>query len=190
MSNRREREFKETISHFCDPRFSRQAWNSVAWRILNSPVARPATVIDEDGRETEASRMEQYSYDQLCKDLKSLAESEGKPYREPTQLDMILYCQALHARHNTNAATFIRDTSGAKPVDESKQTQTTVNVYESLTDEELELLAKHRDEKQAALSAANAEAAEEQQRIKEAKSDIAERAQQIQSIVDKEVTDE
>lgn len=42
--------------------------------------------------------------------------------------------------HNTAAAAFIRDTSGGKPLDESKIDQTIVNTYEQLSDEELEAL--------------------------------------------------
>ena len=53
-------------------------------------------------------------------------------------------CQARHAMHNTAAAAFIRDTSGGKPLDESKIDQTVVNTYEQLSDEELEALAAFR----------------------------------------------
>ena len=61
-------------------------------------------------------------------------------------------CQARHAMHNTAAAAFIRDTSGGKPLDESKIDQTVVNTYEQLSDEELEALAAFRASKQAAPS--------------------------------------
>ena len=87
--------------------------------------------------------MQAYTYQQLHSDLSAIGERAGEQGREPTELEMILACQAVRARYDTSAAVFIRDTLGAKPVDESKVEQS-VNVFESLTDEELELLALHR----------------------------------------------
>ena len=60
---------------------------------------------------------------------------------------MILHCQMIKARTDTAAATFIRDTLGAKPVDESQIDANVNNPYENLTDEELEMLANFRKTK-------------------------------------------
>ena len=60
---------------------------------------------------------------------------------------MILHCQMVKARTDTSAAVFIRDTLGAKPVDESKVDAQLSNPYEQLTDEELELLQEMRKKK-------------------------------------------
>ena len=61
---------------------------------------------------------------------------------------MIITCQAVKARTDTQAAIFIRDIMGAKPIDESKiDASVSANQYEQLTDEELELLAAHRAQK-------------------------------------------
>lgn len=146
MGNKEDRMLKETLSHFADPRYSRKAWGSVAWKILNAPAARPGTVLDKNGEETLDSRIANYSYKQLSEDLAAIERADGE-HREPTELDMILACQIQHARHNTNAATFIRDTVGAKPVDESKLQAEITNSYETLSDEELELLAQLREGK-------------------------------------------
>lgn len=146
MGNKEDRMLKETLSHFADPRYSRKAWGSVAWKILNAPAARPGTVLDKNGEETLDSRIANYSYKQLSEDLAAIERADGE-HREPTELDMILACQIQHARHNTNAATFIRDTVGAKPIDESKLQAEVTNSYETLSDEELELLAKLREGK-------------------------------------------
>lgn len=146
MTNKEDRMLKETLSHFADPRYSRKAWNSVAWKILNSPAARPATRLDKNGEETSESKIEAYSYQKLAQDLAAIENATGDT-REPTELDMILACQIQHARHNTTAATFVRDTVGAKPVDESKVQAEVTNTYEHLTDEELELLRQLREEK-------------------------------------------
>lgn len=146
MGNKEDRMLKETLSHFADPRYSRKAWGSVAWKILNAPAARPGVVLDKNGEETLDSRIANYSYKQLSEDLAAIESADGE-HREPTELDMILACQIQHARHNTNAATFIRDTVGAKPVDESKLQAEVTNNYETLSDEELELLAQLREGK-------------------------------------------
>lgn len=156
MDNKKDRIMKETLSHFADPKYSRKAWNSVAWKILNSPAAKPGVQYDKDENQTENSRIENYSYEKLAADLEAIDGSVGKETREPTELDMILACQIQHARHNTNSAAFIRDTVGAKPIDETKLQAEVSNTYEHLSDEELELLKKLREEKAAAaLSAEN-----------------------------------
>ena len=53
----------------------------------------------------------------------------------------------VKARTDTSAAVFIRDTLGAKPVDESKVDAQLSNPYEQLTDEELEMLRAAREKK-------------------------------------------
>lgn len=140
MSNKKDRESKEMKNLFKDPAFSRQAWRSVGQAILQNPAAPNAITYDKNGNITLDSLIQNYSYDKLYKDIKSLQEEN----RAPTELEMILQCQILKARTDTAAAVFVRDTVGAKPVDESKVDQSVTNTYESLTDEELELLAAHR----------------------------------------------
>lgn len=139
MSNKSEREFKEMMSVFTDPKTMRTAWRSVGAAILQNPATKPVIVYNKDGDETYASQVENYTYEKLKHDIVAL----GQPQREPTELEMIMGCQIMRARNDTAAAVFVRDTLGAKPVDESKVEQT-VNAFESLTDEELELLAQHR----------------------------------------------
>ena len=143
MSNKNDRELKEMQNLFSDPKFQRQAWKHLGIAIANSPASTPFTAYDKNGNVTLDSEIETYSYHQLHKDIDSL----GKENRQPTELEMILKCQMIRARHDTSAAIFIRDTLGAKPVDESKVDATVQNPYESLSDEELELLAKLRESK-------------------------------------------
>lgn len=145
MSNKSERDFKEMMSVFTDPKTMRTAWRSIGAAILRNPAAKPVIAYNKDGSETYASAVENYTYAKLKHDIAAI----GQEQREPTELEMILACQILRARNDTAAAIFVRDTLGAKPLDESKVEQT-VNTFESLTDEELELLAQHR----AALKAA------------------------------------
>lgn len=142
MSNKSDREAKEVENIFADRKFARQAWHSVGAAILRNPAAVPAKQYDKDGNETLASALQGYSYNKLCEDIKTL----GEPDRKPTEIEMIMMGQIIKARFDTSAAVFVRDTLGARPVDESKVEQTNVNQFETMTDEELELLAKYREE--------------------------------------------
>lgn len=139
-SNKQEREWKEMLSVFSDPRTLRTAWRAVGSAILRNPASKPVIRYNKEGDETYDSMVEGYTYQRLRQDILAIT---GGQDREPTELEMILACQAVKARTDTSAATFVRDTLGAKPVDESKVDQT-VNAFESLSDEELELLARHR----------------------------------------------
>ena len=144
--NKDLRELKETMNVFSDPRTQREAWRSLGIKLLNNPATKAPEQLDKDGNPTLASSIEQYTYRQLVNDIK---RSE-QPDREPTEIEMILACQMVKARFDTQAAIFVRDTLGAKPVDESKMDATlSANQYEQLTDEELELLAAHRAQKAA-----------------------------------------
>lgn len=145
MSNKKYRTQKEMENLFADPKFARKAWKAVGQAILQNPAIVPVTEIGKDGEETLSSQIARYSYETLSNDLKTLGDEE----RKPTELEMILQCQIAKARFDTSAAVFVRDTLGAKPVDESKIDANVSNVYENLTDEELELLQKHRAEKDA-----------------------------------------
>lgn len=144
MSNKRTREQKELENLFADPKYSRQAWKAIGQAILMSPATKPIPSQDKDGNDTFAYTLEKYSYEALKRDIDSL----GTENREPTELEMILSCQAVKARYDTSAAVFIRDTLGAKPIDETKLDAQVNNPYESLTDEELEMLAAMRNKKQ------------------------------------------
>lgn len=146
MANKDIREYKEMQNLFSDPKFSRQAWKALGQAIAMQPAVHPIVQYDKDGNETPNSKIESYSYNKLSEDIKKL----GKENREPTELEMILHCQIVKARTDTSAAIFVRDTLGAKPVDESKVDAQINNPYESLTDEELEMLAQHRADKLAA----------------------------------------
>lgn len=151
MPNKDIRERKEIDNLFRDPKYCRQAWRNIGTAILQSPVSRMPTDYDKDGNPTLRSSLEDYSYRSLKRDISALCKRDGTEEREPTELEMIMQCQIAKARFDTNAAIFVRDTLGAKPVDESKIDATLSNPYETLTDEELALLAAHRQANQASL---------------------------------------
>ena len=146
LPNKTERERKEMLTLFANPKTAREAWRNVGAAILQNPAKMRPVTLDKNGDPDVNSLIEAYSYNKLKKDIDTLADKD----REPTELEMIIMCQAVKARTDTQAATFIRDIMGAKPVDESKiDASVSANQYEQLSDEELELLAAHRAQKAA-----------------------------------------
>lgn len=147
MSNKTDRTSKEMANLFADPKYMRQAWQSVGHAILRNPAVRLPADYDKKGDETLRTIVDRYCYANLKKDIDAIAKETGEIPREVTELEMILGCQIAKARWDTSAAIFVRDTLGAKPVDEQKVDQTVTNEYASMSDEELEMLAKFREEK-------------------------------------------
>lgn len=139
-TTKEERQKKETEALFKNPRYAREAWKSIGIAILNSPAQEPINMENP----TIDNIIEHYSFDSLSRDIADIVEGNRK---KPTELEMIFRCQAIHARHNTNAAIFVRDTVGGKPVDESKVEQTNYNMFEQLSDDELEMLVAYRESK-------------------------------------------
>ena len=131
VSNKSYRELLETRNVFADPAYCREAWKSVGTAILLSPAIGCIGDID-----TKDGAIESYTYRKLTEELKSLG-------RKPTELEMIFHCQAARARFDTSAAVFVRDTVGAKPIDESKVTVGR-SQYEEMSDDELEALLRYR----------------------------------------------
>ena len=139
VSNKSYRELLETRNVFADPAYCREAWKSVGTAILLSPAIGCIGDID-----TKDGAIEAYTYDKLCRELK---EIDGKDKgRQPTELEMIFHCQAARARFDTSAAVFVRDTVGAKPIDESKVTVGR-SQYEEMSDDELEALLRYRQQR-------------------------------------------
>lgn len=139
MNQISKREIKELQSLFADPRYVREAFKSVGVALLQNPATRSPEIYDKNGILTGETIIANYSYEQLARDIKEIYKQD----RAPTQLEMIMMCQMVKARYDTSAAVFVRDTLGAKPIDESK-TQILQNDYENLSDDELEMLARYR----------------------------------------------
>ena len=137
VSNKSYRELLETKNVFADPAYCREAWKSVGQAILLSPAIGCIGDID-----TRDGAIEEYTYNKLCRELKEI-DGKGKG-RQPTELEMIFHCQAARARFDTSAAVFVRDTVGAKPIDESKVVVGR-SQYEEMSDDELEALLRYRN---------------------------------------------
>lgn len=134
VSNKTYRELLETRNVFADPAYCREAWKSVGTAILLSPAIGCIGDID-----TRDGAIESYTYRKLTEELKDIG-------RKPTELEMIFHCQAARARFDTSAAVFVRDTMGAKPIDESKVTVGR-SQYEEMSDDELEALLRYRQQR-------------------------------------------
>lgn len=149
IKNKDIREVKEIQNLFADTRYCREVWRGVGNLLLQNPASRAPEIYDKNGCLSGDAILANYSYERLSHDIKELYKED----REPTELEMIIMCQLVKARYDTSAAVFIRDTLGAKPVDESKVEQVP-NQFDSLSDDELEMLAAFRQEKLEAQRAA------------------------------------
>ena len=128
---------------FKSPKKAREVWRNVALAVALRPAAKPITQLNKDGEETFESRVQKYTYDTLAQDIDKL----GDPNGAPTEIEMILGCQAVIARTNPTAFAAFVDRAGGKPVDESKVDAKVANPYQELSDEELEMLVAFREQK-------------------------------------------
>ena len=134
---------EDYASIFKSPKKAREVWRNVALAIALRPAAKPVVQTDKNGDETFESRVQRYTYDTLANDIDKL----GDPDAGPTEIEMILSCQAVMARTNPSAFTAFVDRAGGKPVDESKVDAQVTNPYTELTDDELEMLVAYRAKK-------------------------------------------
>lgn len=148
LTNKQIREQREFETLFKNPKHARAMWSQNVIDRYSAPVLRPIVITDKDGNPTPQSQLEQQIWDQLKQEF----ESKGQD-RLPTEGELMEACQAYYARHNAAAYVAKRDSMGAKPIDESKQTITQNNPLEGLTDEELEVMAKALDDLHQAQSA-------------------------------------
>lgn len=134
---KKERETLEYRSLFSDERYAKQAWKNVIGASLQSPGKMLPQSFDKDGTPTFQSQLDQMAYLNVKDRLKSMGID-----REPMQAELIVECNILRARFSdTTLSTILERTAG------KVKEELTVNksAFEELTDEELEILQKHRD---------------------------------------------
>lgn len=134
---------QEYAQIFKNPKQARSLWKNIGLAIAVRPAVKPIVEYDKDGQETFASQIQTYTYNKLMSDVDNLLFQDG-----PTEMEMIMGCQAVLARTNPSAFAAFVDRTGGKPVDESKIDAQVSNPYEELTDEELALIAELRAKKQ------------------------------------------
>lgn len=135
---REQREF-ETL--FKNPKYARSMWAKNVVDRYTKTAFEPISILDKDGNETKESQIERAIWKYLNEELKNAGFD-----RLPTEGEMMEACQAYYARHNAASYTARRDSMGAKPIDESKQSHTLNNPFEEMTDEELLVMQKALNE--------------------------------------------
>jgi DNA primase large subunit len=144
--NEIERICKEKASIISNPNNRREQMKINALIDLQRPVTtcpEPYYEYTKDGTpyETLSSQITREVYKQLKQEvLLGLREYF-------TQYDMIMRGQSIIGVTSTSHATFVRDSIGLKPVDESKVSTEFSNPFAALKDDELEALAAYRDSK-------------------------------------------
>lgn len=128
---------------FKSPKKAREVWRNVALAVALRPACKPIVQLDKNENETFESQVQRYTYDTLAHDIDKL----GDPNSGPTEIEMILSCQAIMARTNPTAFAAFVDRAGGKPVDESKIDAQVTNPFSDLTDDELEMLIAYREQK-------------------------------------------
>lgn len=136
-----EREVREYKSLFADERYAKKAWKDIMGYSLEGPGAKlPVTIDPKTGDISFQSQLDAMAYD----NVKARLEAQGLD-REPMQAELIVESNILRARFNDTTLNVILDRTAGKVKDEITVNS---NQFESLTDEELEVLAAFR-EKQA-----------------------------------------
>ena len=147
LTTKQRREMREFQTIFKNPKYARAAWAQTVYDRYSRPAMEPFPVtIDDKGTLSKESQIEMMVYKRLLKEFEERGLS-----RLPTEGEFMEACQSYYARHHSASYIARRDSMGAKPVDESKQTHEFNNPYESMSDEELivvqEALEKHRQKK-------------------------------------------
>lgn len=137
LTNKQIREQREFETLFKNPKHARAMWSQQVIDRWSKPAMEPIPIYDAKGALTEESQLQIGIWNQLKQEL----EAQGLD-RLPTDGEMMEATQAYLSRTNTSAYVARRDSMGAKPIDESKQSITTNNPLEDLTDEQLEAMQK------------------------------------------------
>ena len=141
LTNKQLREQREFETMFKNPKHARAMWAENVISRYAKPALQPIPVTDKDGNLTPTAQIEMA----VWKHLKSELEAMGSD-RLPTEGEMMEACQQYYSRHNAAAYTARRDSMGAKPIDETKQSLTMNNPLEDMSDEELLVMQKALEE--------------------------------------------
>lgn len=133
-----EREKREYVSVYADERYAKQAWKRLIGTALEgSASALPISYDPKTGEPTFQSEIDRMAYNNVKKRLVADGLS-----REPMQAELIVENQILRARFTDNTFNTILDRTAGKVKDEISVNK---SAFEDLTDEELALLAAHRN---------------------------------------------
>lgn len=132
LTNKQLREQREFETLFKNPKHARAMWAQNVIDRYAKPALEPIQIVDKDGNLTPTSQIELAVWQHLKAELEAMGLD-----RLPTEGEMMEACQQYYSRHNASSYTARRDSMGAKPVDETKQSHTVNNPLEDLSDDEL-----------------------------------------------------
>jgi hypothetical protein len=151
LTNKQIREQREFETLFKNPKHARATWAQHVIDRYAKPALRPIPITDKDGNLTPTSQIELAVWNHLKAELEAADQD-----RLPTEGEMMEACQQYYSRHNASSYVARRDSMGAKPIDETKQSVSVSNPLENLSDEELfvmqEALEAHRNAQKAQLT--------------------------------------
>lgn len=138
LTNKQIREQREFETLFRNPKHARAMWSQNVIDRYAKPAIEPISIVDKDGNLTPTSQIEIAIWKHLKKEIGS--------DRLPSEGEMMEACQQYYSRHNSASYVARRDSMGAKPIDESKQSVSMNNPLEQFSDEELEIMQKALEE--------------------------------------------
>ncbi len=132
-----ERELCEYKSTFTDKRYAEKAFKAIINASLQSDAGPLPTMYDKQGNELPQSTLDRQAYENVKRRL--LAQGID---REPQQAEMMIENAILRARFDNSTFNTMLERTMGKVKDELV---VSANEYETMTDEELDLLAAHRE---------------------------------------------
>lgn len=137
---KKQREELEYKSLFEDERYAKKAWKEFIGKALQSSAAPLPTFIDKNGNVAPQSELDLMAYNNVKKRLQAQGLS-----REPMQAEMMVENAVLRSRFDTNTLNMLLERTAGKVKEELA---VNTNQYESLSDEELQMLAAYREQKE------------------------------------------
>lgn len=133
-----ERELCEYKSTFTDKRYAEKAFKSIINDSLQASASPLPVMYDKQGNELPQSTLDRQAY----QNVKQRLLAQGLD-REPQQAEMMIENAILRSRFDNSTFNTMLERTMGKVKDELV---VSANEYETMTDEELELLAKHREQ--------------------------------------------
>lgn len=139
-----ERELNEYKSLYTDKRYAEKAFKSIINDSLQASAGPLPVMYDKQGNELPQSTLDRQAY----QNVKQRLLAQGLD-REPQQAEMMIENAILRSRFDNSTFNTMLERTMGKVKDELV---VSANEYETMTDEELELLAKHREEQERLLA--------------------------------------
>ena len=140
--NKTQREELEYKSIYTDERYAKQAFKRLIDKSLQSAAAILPDFEDAHGNVTPQSAI----YKEALKSVKARLKAEGLS-REPQKAEILIEASVIRAAFDNNTLNLLLDRTAGKVKEEIS---IGVGQYEDLSDDELKVLAMHRQSKLAA----------------------------------------